>query len=168
MGDVGHWYHELSKDRYTLSPAITAKVDSLVRNARTRADTLAALHKWIAKDLRYVSISLGLGGYQPRSPEATVGTGYGDCKDKATLFIAAARHLGLTAQPVLLNINGGNPDLPAIEAFNHVIAAVRNSGADGDVTFLDLTTATFPLAWCCCITRVASACSLARTARRAS
>lgn len=143
--DIGRWYNGLSKDRYVLTAALVKAVDSVVRSAKTPADTLTALHRWIAKDLRYVSISLGIGGYQPRFPEATIGTGYGDCKDKATLFIAAARHLGVTAYPVLLNSFGGaDRNLPAIEQFNHVIAAVEHRGTQG-YTFLDLTTFNYPV-----------------------
>jgi transglutaminase-like putative cysteine protease len=143
--DIGHWYSGLSKDRYVLTPALTKAVDSVVRGAKTNADTLNALHKWIAKDLRYVSISLGIGGYQPRFPEATIATGYGDCKDKATLFIAAAHHVGITAYPVLLSSYGvADSTFPAIEQFNHVIAAVERRGTKA-LTYLDLTTFAFPL-----------------------
>jgi hypothetical protein len=141
--EIGEWYNGLSKDRYVLTPSLTAEVDSIVRPAHDAADTLNALHRWIANDLRYVSVSLGIGGYQPRFPEATVSTGYGDCKDKATLFIAAARHLGITAYPVLLNSAGGtDSSLPAIEQFDHVIAAVQQPGTTG-YTYLDLTTDAF-------------------------
>ncbi len=140
---IGRWYNGLARDRYVLTPALTAEIDSIVRPARNAADTLNALHRWIANDLRYVSVSLGIGGYQPRFPEATVSTGYGDCKDKATLFIAAARHLGITAYPVLLNSAGGTDrSLPAIEQFDHVIAAVQQPGESG-FTYLDLTTDAF-------------------------
>jgi hypothetical protein len=140
---IGQWYNSLSKNRYVLTPAITAQIDSIVRSAHTANDTINALHRWIANDLRYVSVSLGIGGYQPRFPEATVTTGYGDCKDKATLFIAAAKHLGITAYPVLLNSDGGTDrSLPAIEQFDHVIAAVPQAGKTG-FTFLDLTTDDF-------------------------
>jgi transglutaminase-like putative cysteine protease len=142
--DIGRWYNGLSKDRYVLTPALTAAVDSIVRQARSADDTVTALHRWIARDLRYVSISFGIGGYQPRFPEATVATGFGDCKDKATLFIAAARHLGIIAYPVLLNSFGGiDKELPAIEQFNHVIAAVERRGIPG-YGFLDLTTFDYP------------------------
>jgi hypothetical protein len=142
--EIGQWYNGLAKNRYVLTPALTAEVDSIVRSARTASDTINVLHRWIANDLRYVSVSLGIGGYQPRFPEATVSTGYGDCKDKATLFIAAARHLGITAYPVLLNSEGGTDrSLPALEQFDHVIAAVPHPGPAG-FTFLDLTTNDFP------------------------
>lgn len=142
--DIGKWYESLSKDRYVLPADLVARVDSIVRDAGTMRDTLEALHHWVASDLRYVSVALGLGGYQPRFPEATVETGYGDCKDKATLFIAAARHLGVTAYPVLLNADGvEDPTLPAIDQFNHVIAAVP-AKAGKRYSYVDLTTDDFP------------------------
>ena len=142
--DIARWYNGLSKDRYALSPAVIARVDSIAGAQRTAADTLVALHRWIAKDIRYVSVSLGIGGYQPRWPDSVVTTGFGDCKDKATLFVAAARHLGLTAYPVLLNSSGVRMrDVPSITQFDHAIAAVP-SPAPGGLTFLDLTSSSHP------------------------
>jgi hypothetical protein len=141
---IGKWYNSLASDRYVLTPALVSEIDSIVRPATTRDDTLRHLHRWIANDLRYVSVSLGMGGYQPRFPAATVGTGYGDCKDKATLFIAAAKHFGVTVYPVLLNSAGAaDRSLPAVEQFDHVIAALPHRNAPG-YTFLDLTTFDFP------------------------
>jgi transglutaminase-like putative cysteine protease len=142
--DVARWYAGLAKDRYSLSHAAAAKVDSIVRTERTEADTIQALHRWIASDIRYVSVALGLGGYQPRLPDSTIATGLGDCKDKATLFIAAAKHLGLTAYPVLLSSTGGvQRDLVSISQFDHVIAAMPKPGGAG-YAFLDLTTDALP------------------------
>jgi len=142
--DVGRWYGGLAKDRYVLSTRAVAVVDSIARLQRTGEDTLRALHSWIAKDVRYVSVALGLGGYQPRFPDSTITSGFGDCKDKATLFIAAAHHLGLTAFPVLLNSSGVRErGLPSIGQFDHVIAALPKQGTTG-YTFLDLTTSAFP------------------------
>jgi hypothetical protein len=68
---------------------------------------------------------------------AVVTTGYGDCKDKATLFVAAARWLGFRAYPVLLN-SGDRVEraLPSLEQFNHAIAVVERP--EGRV-YTDLT-----------------------------
>lgn len=143
--DIGRWYGGLTHDRYTLGARGTAKVDSIVRGAHSRADTLRALHHWIAKDLRYVGIELGVGGYQPRMPDSVVATGFGDCKDKTTLFIAAAHHLGIAAFPVLLNAGGVRDTmLAAIEQFNHAIAAVPDRAAPSGYLFTDLTTDLIP------------------------
>ncbi len=139
--DVARWYAGLAKDRYALSKSATAKVDSIARKQHTAADTINALHTWIASDIRYVSIALGLGGYQPRWPDSTIATGLGDCKDKATLFIAAAKHLGITAYPVLLNSTGiGRRDVVSISQFDHVIAAIPRAHGAAGYEFLDLTT----------------------------
>jgi hypothetical protein len=143
--DVTHWYAGLAKDHYALSEKAKAKVDSVVRNARTSADTLTALHHWIAADIRYVSIALGLDGYRPHQPDSTLAAGSGDCKDKATLFIAAARHLGIAAYPVLLKSTGiGERTIPSLSQLDHMIAAVQTR-ASPSFTFLDLTTDLFPV-----------------------
>ena len=142
--DIARWYGGLAKDRYTLSPRAVATIDSIARAQRTASDTVRALHNWIAKDIRYVSVALGLSGYQPRFPDSTITSGFGDCKDKATLFIAAAHHLGLTAYPVLLASTGvREPSLSSLAQFDHVIAALPKPGNAG-YTFLDLTTNLFP------------------------
>ncbi|HEV2643609.1 MAG TPA: DUF3857 domain-containing protein, partial [Candidatus Elarobacter sp.] len=143
--DIGRWYNGLARDRYTLGTRATAKVDSVVRTAKTRADTLRMLHHWIAKDLRYVGIELGVGGFQPRMPDSVVATGFGDCKDKTTLFIAAAHHFGIPAYPVLLNAGGvRDKSLPALEQFNHAIAAIPDRSAPSGYLFADLTTDAVP------------------------
>jgi uncharacterized protein DUF3857/transglutaminase superfamily protein len=140
--DISHWYGDLARSREVASPAVSAKVDSLVRGARTRDDSIRAVHKWVAQDIRYVAIALGIGGYQPRMPDTVRVTGFGDCKDKATLFVASMRHLGIEAYPVLLNATASaRRDLPSIEQFNHEIAAVATGHG---WQFVDLTAGTVP------------------------
>lgn len=135
--DVGRWYTELSKDRYALTPAIEEALAGVVADAKTAEDSLRAVHRWVAQDFRYVSLSLGIGGYQPRTPAMVFETKYGDCKDKATLFIALARRLGYKAHPVLVSQGGGvDPSLPSVHQFDHMIAAVESP--DG-YRFFDLT-----------------------------
>lgn len=140
--DVSHWYGDLARSREVASPAVAAKVDSLVRGARTRDDSIRAVHKWVAQDIRYVAISLGIGGYQPRTPDTVRITGFGDCKDKATLFVASLRHLGIEAYPVLLSSTAtARRDMPSIEQFNHEIAAVATGKG---WQFVDLTASVVP------------------------
>ncbi len=140
--DIGAWYAALAKDRYVVTPEVAAKIAALVKGATTRDDSIRAVHKWVAQDIRYVSLSLGIGGYQPRKVSEIVRTGFGDCKDKATLFVAALGHLGITAYPVLLSAEGGvNRSLPSKDQFDHAIAAVPGPGG---YTFTDLTADLYP------------------------
>lgn len=142
-GDIGRWYATNARGRYVLGPAAAARLAEVVRGARTRDDTLRAVHKWVAQDVRYVSIALGMGGYQPRTPDEVVRTGFGDCKDKATLFVASLARLGIPAYPVILNSGGHvRRDLPSIEQLDHAIAAVPEAAGAPNGTgyrFVDLT-----------------------------
>ena len=140
--DIGAWYASLSKDSYTLGPATRQKIAEVVAGARSRGDSLRALHRWVAQDIRYVSVSLGTGGYKPRVPDETVRTGFGDCKDKATLFIAALRDWKIAAHPVLLRNGRSDRRLPTIRQFDHAIAAVERP--DGGYHYVDLTASYTP------------------------
>lgn len=139
---IAAWYAQNARDRYSSSATVDAKLARVVKGSATREDSIRAIHRWIAQDIRYVSISLGMGGYQPRTPETVVETGYGDCKDKTTLFVAALAKMGVTAYPVLLNSNGGvRRQLPTIEQLNHAIAAIKRGSS---YQFVDLTAALTP------------------------
>lgn len=138
--DLARWYAGLSAGRYALTPALETQLAQHVKDARTLEDSLRAVHRWVSQDFRYVSLSLGIGGYLPRMPAQVLETRYGDCKDKATLFIALARRMGLTAYPVLLSSSGGaDSTLPTVQQFDHMIAAVDRPSQDGGRIYLDLT-----------------------------
>jgi hypothetical protein len=142
--DIGRWYASNARDRYSLGPASTPKLQHVLADAKpkTRDDTIRAVHRWVAQDIRYVSIALGLGGYQPRSPDSVVVSGFGDCKDKATLFVAALNSLGITTFPVLLNSTGVTyRELATIDQLDHAIAAVKTPTG---YQFTDLTSELTP------------------------
>ena len=138
--DIARWYADLSKGRYALTPALEAQLAEHVKDAKTLEDSLRAVHRWVSQDFRYVSLSLGIGGYLPRLPAQVIETRYGDCKDKATLFIALTRKMGVPAYPVLLSASGGaDSTLPTTQQFDHMIAAVDRPAASGGRIYLDLT-----------------------------
>jgi transglutaminase-like putative cysteine protease len=139
---ISAWYAGLARDRYSLTPELERKLHELVAGARTLDDSLSAVQRWVAQDIRYVSLSLGIGGYQPRTPAEVFKTQYGDCKDKATIFVAMAQRMGVEAYPVLLN-SGAKVErsLPSIDQFNHAIAALR---IGGNYVYVDLTSELTP------------------------
>ncbi len=140
---ISSWYAGLTRRRYRLTPALIQQLSTVVSGASTLDDSLRAVYRWVAQDFRYVSLSLGMGGYLPRMPMSVWETKYGDCKDKATLFIALVRHMGVAAYPVLLSSTGGvNRSMPSTGQLDHMIAAIVRRGA-GDAAsrflFVDLT-----------------------------
>jgi hypothetical protein len=134
---IGKWYAPIAAAHYAITPAVADKIHGIVAGAKTLDDSIRAIHKWVSSDIRYVAIELGPGGYVPRDAATVAQTGFGDCKDKTMLFLAALRSIGVTGYPVLLNpLAKVDEDLPNIAAFNHMIAAVQRPGG---LVFTDLT-----------------------------
>jgi hypothetical protein len=136
-GEIATWYAGLAKGRYVLTPAIEKALSTTVANSKSLDDSIRAVHRWVAQDYRYVSLSLGIAGFQPHPPAEVFANSYGDCKDKATFFVALMNRMGVKAYPVLLNSFGRvDPALPSGHQFDHMIAAVDR---DGKRTYVDLT-----------------------------
>ncbi len=135
--NIATWYAALAKGRYALTPQIEQALSRTVATSKTLDDSIRAVHRWVAQDFRYVSLSLGIAGFQPHAPTEVFANNYGDCKDKATFFVAMMQRMGVTAYPVLLSSFGGvNRTLPSGHQFNHMIAAVDRGGRR---TYVDLT-----------------------------
>jgi transglutaminase-like putative cysteine protease len=135
--DIAQWYAGLAKDRYALTPQIEQALAKTVAGSKTLDDSIRAVHRWVAQDFRYVSLSLGIAGFQPHPPSEVFANNYGDCKDKATFFVALMKRMGVTAYPVLLSSGGGVlRTLPSGHQFDHMIAAVDRNGRR---TYVDLT-----------------------------
>jgi len=140
--EIGRWYADLARDRYELTPELETRLSEIVGDAATLRDSIRAVHRWVAQEIRFVSLALGMGGYQPRPPAHVFESRAGDCKDKTTLFIGLLRRLGVEAYPVLLNQAAVADSLvPSLSEFDHVIAAVQS---DEGRVFTDLTAELLP------------------------
>jgi tetratricopeptide (TPR) repeat protein len=119
---IGRWYADLEKDRRAPTPEVRAKAQELTKGLNTDLDKTEALYDFVAKNFRYVSLSLGVGRYQPHAAADVLHDQYGDCKDKHTLLASLLEAEGLHASSVLINSSRKlDPDLPSPSQFDHVI-----------------------------------------------
>jgi Flp pilus assembly protein TadD len=119
---IGRWYASLEKDRRAPSPEVRAKAQELTKGLTDDLDKTQALYDYVAKNFRYVSLSLGLGRYQPHAASDVLHNQYGDCKDKHTLLASLLEANGLHADSVLINSTRKlDPDVPSPSQFDHVI-----------------------------------------------
>ncbi len=140
--EVGRWYAGLEADRIAASPEITSKASDLAGKLATEQEKIQALYDFVAPNFRYVSISLGLGRYQPHSALSVLMNQYGDCKDKHTLLAALLKAEGLRADAALMNSSRKiDLDIPSPSQFDHVITAVPTK--DG-LLWMDSTTEVAP------------------------
>jgi len=124
--DVGKWYTALTGDRRISSVEIKKKVEDLAGGSADTLGKLRALAGFVQKDIRYVAIEIGVGGYQPHPAASVFSNRYGDCKDKATLLAAMLHEIGIDSFYVLVNTRRGvvTPEYPPGVNFNHVILAI--------------------------------------------
>jgi transglutaminase-like putative cysteine protease/tetratricopeptide (TPR) repeat protein len=123
---VAQWYAKLQGERMTVDDSVKKRADELTKGADTPEEKARRLYDFVARNIRYVSISLGVGRYQPHSASDVMQNGYGDCKDKHTLLAALLKAEGIQSYPVLIDSSRRlDPDVPSPAQFDHVITAIR-------------------------------------------
>lgn len=140
--EVGRWYAALERDRRTPSKEIQAQAEALTKGLGSDLEKTEALYNYVAKNFRYVSLSLGLARYQPMFATEVMHNQYGDCKDKNTLLAALLEAKRLHSSSVLVNsIRKIDPDVPSPMQFNHVITFLS---LGNDKIWMDTTTEVAP------------------------
>jgi hypothetical protein len=125
--DVGQWYGKLIADRRASSPEIKQKVGELTAAAGDPLAKIRALAAFAQKEIRYVAIEIGIGGFQPHYARDIFAGRYGDCKDKVTLLATMLKELGIESHYVLVHTERGVVAAahPTAMTFNHVILGIR-------------------------------------------
>src|SRR5882762_1438820 len=134
---VAQWYAKLQGERMTIDDSVLRKAQEITKGADTSTEKARLLYDFVARNVRYVSISLGVGRYQPHAASDVLQNGYGDCKDKHTLFSALLRAEGIQSYPVMIHSTRKlDVDVPSPAQFDHVITAARLGTG---LTWLDTT-----------------------------
>ena len=144
---IGRWYASLEKDRRTASPEVKAKAQELTKGLDSDVDKVEALYDFVARNFRYVSLSLGVGRYQPHSSADVLHNQYGDCKDKHTLLASMLEAEGFHASSVLINSSRKlDPDVPSPSQFDHVITMLpmTTKGNEKEEIWMDTTAEVAP------------------------
>ncbi len=142
---VAHWYAKLQGERVVVDEPIRQKAAELTRGATTPTEKARRLYYYVAQNIRYVSLSFGVGRLQPHLASEVLQNGYGDCKDKHTLLEALLRAVGIEGYPILINsFRKIDPDVPSPAQFDHEITAVRLGAGLDDLTWLDATAEVAP------------------------
>jgi transglutaminase-like putative cysteine protease len=143
----GQWISTLNKGRDILPEATKAKIRSLVAEAKTDEEKVKILYNFLQGKTRYVSIQLGIGGFQPFEASVVDKTGYGDCKALSNYMVAILREAGVKSNYALITAGESAPkldvDFPSSQ-FNHAIVCVPNKG---DTLWLECTSQINPFGY---------------------
>jgi tetratricopeptide (TPR) repeat protein len=135
--ELGKWYGGLERDRRTITPELRSRADEIVRGVTTDLAKAEALYAFVSRNIRYVSLSFGIGRFQPHTAADVLTNQYGDCKDKATLLEALLEVEGLHASSALVSTGlDVDPDVPSPQQFDHMILFMS---IDGKNIWMDST-----------------------------
>lgn len=137
--DVVEWSLPLYQSSISQDKAILEIADEIKKKNPTKAEQVAAALVYVQDNIRYFGIELGKNSHQPSPALATLERRYGDCKDKAVLFISILKLLGIEAFPALVNTEETSllkTMPPMFNVFDHVIVKVD---LDNKVYWLDPT-----------------------------
>lgn len=109
---IHDWYAGFQNERLQVTPEVQALSDSLTRDAQSDDEKIAVIYYWVQTNVRYISIKGAAGsGVAGHRAAHTLEQGFGDCTDKANLFAAMLRAVGIDADPVYVGTNDDNPML---------------------------------------------------------
>lgn len=145
---LGAWVYQLGKGRDALPPALTAKMAQLMVSDPDPRARARKVYEFLQGSTRYISVQLGLGGWQT-APATEVATGgYGDCKALSNYTCALLKAAGLPAYVALV---GAGPDETDVRAgfpssqFNHAILCMplaARGTTPADTVWLECTSQT--------------------------
>ena len=123
---VAAWYRELLEAVPRAGEDVRAAARKVAEVSEPDA-LLNAVAELVQRDVRYVGVQVGIGGWQPTSPEEVWARRWGDCKDKTLLLIDLLQEVGIEAYPALARLDDGRrvSNFPSPYQFNHLVAAVR-------------------------------------------
>ncbi len=143
---LGQWSYELNAGRDALPPALAAKVAALVSGVADPRLRARRVYELLQGSTRYISVQLGLGGWQTFPASAVAGSGYGDCKALSNYAVALLGAAGVPAYAALVRAGADEPDVRAdfpSTQFNHVVVCVPPAkGGPADTLWLECTSQT--------------------------
>lgn len=125
--DFGLFFNTLKKDRDQLPAPVRQTVQKLTAGIMDDKEKVRVLYNYLQQNTRYISIQLGLGGWQPYNAAYVAQKGYGDCKALSNYMCSLLKEAGIKSNYALIKA-GAEEDLVMDDfptnQFNHAILCV--------------------------------------------
>lgn len=125
--DFGSWYYNSILQPVSVStPTIKAEVASLNLQGSTE-EKVKKVYQYMQAKTRYIAVALGIGGWQPMTPDEVHKKGYGDCKGLTNYMKILLDEAGIPSYYSVINSSSSDisfdPDFPKMGG-NHAILMV--------------------------------------------
>jgi len=142
--EFGKFVFALKENKDQLPDAIKQKVHELTDHLKSDKEKIKTLYEFMQQHTRYVSIQLGIGGWQPFDAKFVASKGYGDCKALTNYMYSLLKEAGIKSYYTLIKAGKNASDIISdftSQQFNHVILSVPSGS---DTTWLECTSQTMP------------------------
>ncbi len=142
--EFGIWMHNsLLKGRDALDGATKTKVLNLVKDVTDPIERAKIVYKYMQEKTRYISVQVGIGGWEPIAANQVDKVGYGDCKGLTNYTKALLDVAGVPSYYTVVYANEKrdiDKEFTSIQG-NHVILNIPNKEND---VWLECTSQTMP------------------------
>jgi len=140
--DLGRFLHELKKNRDVLPDEVKQKVHQLTDGLADNKEKVKMLYQFLQQNTRYISIQLGIGGWQPFEASYVAKKGYGDCKALSNYMHSLLKEVNIPSQYAVIKAGRDDhymmEDFPSNQ-FNHAVLCVP---LEKDTMWLECTSQT--------------------------
>jgi hypothetical protein len=123
----GDWSYQLNKGKDNLPEGTRNAIRELTTGLKTDIEKVKAVYEFMQKKTRYVSVQIGIGGWQPFAAEIVDKNSYGDCKALSNYTQALLTAAGIKSHYVLVQAGSGAKEIDTgfvSSQFNHAIICV--------------------------------------------
>lgn len=142
--EFGAWMHkELLTGRDVLDESTKTKMQDLVKGASDPIEKAKLVYQFMQDKTRYISVQVGIGGWEPIAANFVDKVGYGDCKGLTNYTKALLDAVGVTSYYTVVYADKKrdiDKDFASIQG-NHIILNIPNKGKD---VWLECTSQTMP------------------------
>jgi hypothetical protein len=142
--DFGKFVFSLKQGRDVLPADIKQTIHQLTDGISDVKKKIQLLYEFMQKNTRYISIQLGIGGWQPFDATYVATKGYGDCKALTNYMFSILKEAGIPSYYTVIKAGRSASkvmaDFPS-QQFNHVILSVPLAK---DTMWLECTSQTLP------------------------
>ncbi len=136
------WEKALLHEAFRDSSEVEATAKEIFAGLKDPLAKIERLHEFLMKEIRYQQdYENPIAGVRPHAATVVLKRAYGDCKDKAVLFVTLARLVGVEAHFALVRTRSEGPlreEVP-MQQFNHAIVFVPKQPGIPTGRFFDPT-----------------------------
>lgn len=141
----GAWVNKLMENRGELPENCKKKVIELTSKTDDKKEKIKILYDYLGESTRYVSIQLGIGGFQPMPAAEVCKTGFGDCKGLSFYLKSMLNLIDIPSNYVEIRSHSSNKSLMKDYAnFHETNHAILQVPLERDTLWLECTNTNLP------------------------